>query len=60
MYYITMGKEKFNPVADLTVGMRVKKKSEGMFATNVYRFSEYTSGVGPDDSRFGKTAMNKL
>jgi hypothetical protein len=31
--------------------MRVKKKSDGMFATDVYRFMEYTSGLGPDGSR---------
>ena len=49
-----MGKEMFDPTTDLTVGMRVKKKSDGMFATDVYRFSEYTSGLGPDGSRTAK------
>ena len=45
------GKDEFNPTTDLTEGMRVKKKSDGMFATDVYRFMEYTSGLGPDGSR---------
>ena len=48
------GKEKFNPTTDLTEGMRVKKKSDGMFATDVYRFYEYTSGLGADGSRTAK------
>ena len=48
------GKEKFNPTTDLIEGMRVKKKSDGMFATDVYRFYEYTSGLGPDGSRTAK------
>ena len=48
------GKEKFNPSTDLTEGMRVKKKSDGMFATDVYRFYEYTSGLGADGSRTAK------
>ena len=46
-----MGKEKFNPATDLTENMRVKKKSDGMFATDVYRFYEYTSGLGPNGER---------
>ena len=48
------GKEKFNPSTDLTEGMRVKKKSDGMFATDVYRFYEYTSGLGPNGERTAK------
>ncbi len=48
------GKEKFNPSTDLTEGMRVKKKSDGMFATDVYRFYEYTSGLGPNGERSAK------
>ena len=48
------GKEKFNPSTDLTEGMRVKKKSDGMFETDVYRFYEYTSGLGPNGERSAK------
>ena len=49
------GKEKkFDPTTDLTEGMRVKKKSDGMFGTDVYRFYEYTSGLGADGSRTAK------
>ena len=45
----------FNPNSDLVTGMRLKKKSEGLMTTKVYRFYKYddTKGVSPNGSRYG-------